>query len=64
MMDHVAYKLKMDPVEFALKNRTRKANDQIEYTNYTLEEVHTPRRGGVRVEEALASSAGLGYRSD
>jgi len=39
MMDHVAYELKMDPVEFALKNRTRKANDQIGYTNYTLEEV-------------------------
>ena len=39
MMDHVAYQLKMDPVEFALKNRTRKANDQIEYTNYTLEDV-------------------------
>ena len=36
MMDDVAYKLKMDPVDFALKNMTRKANDQIEYTNYTL----------------------------
>jgi putative selenate reductase molybdopterin-binding subunit len=38
MMDDVAYKLKMDPVEFALKNMTRKANDQAEYTNYSLEE--------------------------
>jgi CO/xanthine dehydrogenase Mo-binding subunit len=38
MMDDVAYKIKMDPVEFILKNRTRKANDQIEYTNYMLEE--------------------------
>jgi len=38
MMDDVAYKIKMDPVDFILKNRTRKANDQIEYTNYTLEE--------------------------
>ena len=38
MMDDVAYKLKMDPVEFALKNRTRKANGTAEYTNYTLEE--------------------------
>jgi xanthine dehydrogenase molybdenum-binding subunit len=38
MMDDVAYKIKMDPVEFILKNRTRKANDQLEYTNYTLEE--------------------------
>src|SRR5262249_5306152 len=38
MMDDVAYKLKMDPVEFALKNMTRKPNDQAEYTNYTLDE--------------------------
>ncbi len=38
MMDDVAYKVKMDPVEFALKNMTRKANDQIEYTNFTLDE--------------------------
>ena len=38
MMDDVAFKMKMDPVDFALKNMTRKFNDQIEYTNYTLEE--------------------------
>jgi putative selenate reductase molybdopterin-binding subunit len=38
MMDDVAYKLGMDPVEFALKNMSRKANDANEYTNYTLEE--------------------------
>jgi CO/xanthine dehydrogenase Mo-binding subunit/aerobic-type carbon monoxide dehydrogenase small subunit (CoxS/CutS family) len=38
MMDDVAYKLKMDPVDFVLKNMTRKANDQAEYTNYTLDE--------------------------
>ena len=38
MMDDVAYKIKMDPVEFALKNRTRLANDRNEFTNYTLEE--------------------------
>ncbi|MBZ5577217.1 MAG: molybdopterin-dependent oxidoreductase [Acidobacteriia bacterium] len=38
MMDHVAAQLKMDPVEFALKNRTRKSNDRAEFTNYTLEE--------------------------
>jgi len=38
MMDSVAYQVKMDPVEFALKNRTRKANDTAEFTNYTLEE--------------------------
>jgi CO/xanthine dehydrogenase Mo-binding subunit len=38
MMDDVAYKMKMDPVDFILKNMTRKANDQTEYTSYTLDE--------------------------
>jgi putative selenate reductase molybdopterin-binding subunit len=38
MMDEVAFKLNVDPVEFGLKNMTRKANDQNPYTNYTLEE--------------------------
>ena len=38
MMDDVAYKMNMDPVEFVLKNMTRKSNDERPYTNYTLEE--------------------------
>jgi xanthine dehydrogenase YagR molybdenum-binding subunit len=38
MMDDVAARLKMDPVEFILKNMTRKAGDQTPYTTYTLEE--------------------------
>ncbi|MBV9508489.1 MAG: molybdopterin-dependent oxidoreductase, partial [Acidobacteriia bacterium] len=38
MMDSVAYKVNMDPVEFALKNMTRKAGEEAEYTNYTLDE--------------------------
>jgi xanthine dehydrogenase YagR molybdenum-binding subunit len=38
MMDDVAYKMKMDPVEFVLKNMTRKSNDDVPYSNYTLEE--------------------------
>lgn len=38
MMDEVAFKLKMDPVEFILKNMTRKARDEVDYTTYTLEE--------------------------
>jgi xanthine dehydrogenase molybdenum-binding subunit len=38
MMDDVAYKLKMDPVEFILKNMTRKSGDELPYTNYSLEE--------------------------
>jgi CO/xanthine dehydrogenase Mo-binding subunit/aerobic-type carbon monoxide dehydrogenase small subunit (CoxS/CutS family) len=37
MMDDVAYKVKIDPVEFALKNMVRKP-EQGEFTNYTLEE--------------------------
>ena len=38
MMDDVAAKLKMDPVEFISRNMTRKANDQTPYTTYTLDE--------------------------
>src|SRR5262245_47708801 len=38
MMDDVAFKMKMDPVEFILKNMSRMAGDDTAYTNYTLEE--------------------------
>jgi xanthine dehydrogenase molybdenum-binding subunit len=38
MMDDVAYKMKMDPVDFVLKNMTRMSNDDTPYSNYTLEE--------------------------
>jgi len=38
MMDDIAYKMKMDPVEFVLKNMTRKSNDETPYSNYTLED--------------------------
>jgi CO/xanthine dehydrogenase Mo-binding subunit len=38
MMDDVAYQVKVDPVEFALKNMIRKPNNQAEFTNYTLDE--------------------------
>jgi xanthine dehydrogenase molybdenum-binding subunit len=38
MMDDVAYKMKMNPVEFALKNMSRMSRDTVPYTNYTLEE--------------------------
>ena len=37
MMDDVAYKVNIDPVEFALKNMVRQP-EQGEFTNYTLEE--------------------------
>ena len=38
MMDDVAAKLKIDPVEFILKNMTRKAGDQTPYTSYSLDQ--------------------------
>ena len=38
LMDDVAYALKMDPVEFRLKNMTRKFNDQLPYTSIGLED--------------------------
>src|SRR3989454_10612983 len=38
MMDDVAYKLKMDPVEFLLKNMTRKSREEVAFTNYSLEQ--------------------------
>jgi len=38
MMDDVAYKLNMDPVDFVLKNMTRKSDDRVDYTNFSLDE--------------------------
>ena len=38
LMDDVAYGLKMDPVEFRLKNMTRKFRDQTPYTSIGLED--------------------------
>jgi CO/xanthine dehydrogenase Mo-binding subunit len=38
MMDDVAYKMEMDPVEFGLKNMTRMSRDEVPYTDYSLEE--------------------------
>ena len=38
LMDDIAYSLKMDPVEFRLKNMTRKFNDQTPYTSIGLED--------------------------
>jgi xanthine dehydrogenase molybdenum-binding subunit len=38
MMDDVAFRMKLDPVDFVLKNMTRKAGDTATYTDYTLEE--------------------------
>jgi CO/xanthine dehydrogenase Mo-binding subunit len=38
MMDEVATGLGMDPVDFILKNMTRKFRDEVPYSNYTLED--------------------------
>ncbi len=59
MMDDVAHKLKMDPVEFVLKNMTRRPSQQAVYTNYTLDECIQRGAEALRVEEALALRAGL-----
>jgi xanthine dehydrogenase molybdenum-binding subunit len=37
MMDDIAHRLKMDPVEFALRNM-RKPSAQVQFTNYSLDE--------------------------
>jgi CO/xanthine dehydrogenase Mo-binding subunit len=38
LMDHIAYELKIDPVEFRLKNFTRKYHDELPYTSNGLED--------------------------
>jgi len=38
MMDDVAFRMKMDPVDFILKNMTRKYRDETPYTSYSLDE--------------------------
>lgn len=38
LMDHIAYELKMDPIDFRVKNMTRKYRDQIPYTSFGLED--------------------------
>ena len=38
LMDHIAYELKIDPLEFRLKNMTRKFQDSVPYTSIGLED--------------------------
>src|SRR5437879_2658912 len=38
MMDDIAYRMKIDPVEFLLRNMARTARDEAPFTNFTLEE--------------------------
>ena len=37
LMDHIAHELHIDPVDFRLKNATRKYHDELPYTSYGLE---------------------------
>src|SRR5260370_29650775 len=48
LMDHIAHELKMDPVEFRLKNLTRKYQDKVPYTSNGLEDCI--RRGAEAIE--------------
>jgi len=48
LMDHIAYTLKMDPVEFRLKNMARKYHDQLAFTSFGLEDC--VRRGAEAFE--------------
>ena len=62
MMDDVAFKLGIDPVEFAMKNM-RQPGPGITFTNYSLDECIRRGADAVRLEIALASGAGLRPRS-
>ena len=48
MIDDVAYKMKMDPVEFVVKNMSRMSRDEVPYTNYSLEDCI--RRGAAQFD--------------
>ncbi len=48
LMDHIAYELKIDPVEFRLKNLTRKYHDEQPYTSNGLADC--VRRGAEAIE--------------
>jgi xanthine dehydrogenase molybdenum-binding subunit len=38
LMDHIAYEMKIDPLEFRLKNMTRKYHDELPFTSNGLED--------------------------
>lgn len=73
MMDHIAFELKIDPVEFRLKNMTRKFRDEVPYTSYGLEECvvrgaeafdwkkrwHPPGQGPGPVKTGLGMGIGI-----
>ncbi len=73
LMDDVAYALKMDPVEFRLKNMTRKFRDQTPYTSCGLEDCirkgaeafewkkrwHAPGEGAGPVKRGVGMAMGM-----
>ena len=56
MMDDVAHRMNIDPVEFRLKNMTRKFSDETPYTEYTLETC--VRRGAEQFDWKNSVAAG------
>lgn len=72
LMDHIAYELKMDPIDFRLKNMTRKYQDKIPYTSFGLEDCvrrgaeafewkklwHAPGAGGDPVKRGVGMAMG------
>ena len=48
LMDHIAHELKIDPLEFRLRNATRKYHGELPYTSYGLEDCM--RRGAEAFE--------------
>ncbi|HVL69705.1 MAG TPA: xanthine dehydrogenase family protein molybdopterin-binding subunit [Vicinamibacterales bacterium] len=65
LMDHIAHELKINPLDFRLKNATRKYQDKLPYTSYGLEECM--RRGAEAFDwsgrwRAPASDTGIRKR--
>ncbi len=56
--------MKMDPVEFILKNMTRKSRDERAVHQLHARRVHSARRRALRLEEALAAAARIRPRAD
>jgi CO/xanthine dehydrogenase Mo-binding subunit len=73
LMDHIAHELKIDPVEFRLKNLTRKYHGELPYTNNGLEECvrkgadafnwkarwHTPGRDAGAIKRGVGMAMGM-----
>ena len=56
MMDHIAFELKIDPIEFRLKNMTRKLRDEIPLHQLRAGRMRRAWSRSVRLEKTLASA--------